>query len=333
MSEKMISIIIPVYNTEKFLEKCIKSIINQDYKNLDIILVDDGSTDTSPTICDEWKKKDSRIQVIHTKNQGVSEARNSGLKIAKGDYISFIDSDDMINKKFYSSMSKIINEKQVDIVMCDFHYIDEVTDKKTKAGIGLTEKLVNKDEIPLLFTEYFIPCPLGYATNKLYKKDIIDGMTFIKDRFIEDMLFNVDVLLKAEKMYIIPDELYCYRETSTSITNTKNREKSIKRFIDFCYSLSYRLTKLKQVMKPEDFSVFLHTFNNYILDLSLGLPKEEKIIAWECFDNNYDLYHSCIKGFKMKIKYFVSRYLKKTFVKWKTLKNSGWKFSVLINSQ
>ena len=103
-----ISIIVPVYNVEKYLEKCIDSILNQSYQNLEIILIDDGSTDNSGSICDEYKKKDQRVQVIHQKNQGQSSARNAGLNIAKGSYIGFVDSDDWIEQNMYEKLYKNI---------------------------------------------------------------------------------------------------------------------------------------------------------------------------------------------------------------------------------
>ena len=111
---KKISIIVPVYQAEKYISKCIESIVNQTYKNLEIILVDDGSTDRSGEICDEYGKKDNRIVVVHNKNKGVSVARNCGLDIATGDYITFVDSDDYIDLQMYSEMMKVVEKYSCD---------------------------------------------------------------------------------------------------------------------------------------------------------------------------------------------------------------------------
>ena len=116
---KKISIIVPVYQAEKYISKCIESIVNQTYKNLEIILIDDGSTDRSGEICDEYGKKDNRIVVVHNKNKGVSVARNCGLDIATGDYITFVDSDDYIDLQMYSEMMKVVEKYSCDVVMCD----------------------------------------------------------------------------------------------------------------------------------------------------------------------------------------------------------------------
>ena len=119
--ENLISVIIPVYNAEKFLNKCLDSVIGQTYKNLEIILVDDGSQDDSGKICDEYAQKDNRIKVIHKENGGDSSARNTGLKMATGKYITTIDSDDWIELNAYEDMLKVLLEKNVDIVRCGFY--------------------------------------------------------------------------------------------------------------------------------------------------------------------------------------------------------------------
>ena len=114
--KKMISVVVPIYNVSKYLPKCIESILHSTYKNLEVILVDDGSTDECPTICDDYAKKDSRIKVIHKKNGGLSDARNKGLDIATGEYISFIDSDDYIDADLYESVIKEFDEN-IDVVV------------------------------------------------------------------------------------------------------------------------------------------------------------------------------------------------------------------------
>ena len=118
MSKPLLSIIVPVYNVEKYIERCIKSILNQSFTNFELILVDDGSPDNCGKICDEYKKKDSRIKVIHKKNGGLSDARNAGLNIATGKYIGFVDSDDIIHPQMYEKLFNCINKYNSDIVQC-----------------------------------------------------------------------------------------------------------------------------------------------------------------------------------------------------------------------
>ena len=118
MEEELISVILPIYNVEKYLEKCLKSVINQTYKNLEIILVDDGSKDNSPQICDEYAVKDKRIVVIHKSNGGLSDARNAGIEIAKGKYIALIDSDDYVEKDYVQFLYQLIKENNAEMSIC-----------------------------------------------------------------------------------------------------------------------------------------------------------------------------------------------------------------------
>ena len=116
--QPLISVIVPIYNVEKYLDRCVGSIINQTYKNLEIILVDDGSPDNCPQMCDDYAKKDSRIKVVHKENGGLSDARNAGMKVATGEYVSFIDSDDYISLDFYETLLETIVDNDSDIVEC-----------------------------------------------------------------------------------------------------------------------------------------------------------------------------------------------------------------------
>lgn len=176
MNNELISVIIPVYKVEKYLDECIQSVINQTYKNLEIILVDDGSPDNCGKICDEYAKKDNRIKVIHKENGGLSSARNAGLDIARGEYISFIDSDDYVSKDFIKNMS--IQMANADLIICGMKNVykeDEKCDEKenvvikneTLTFIEANQKLIKpKNEI------YVTAC------NKLYRRELFDNLRF-----------------------------------------------------------------------------------------------------------------------------------------------------------
>ena len=124
-TQELISIIIPLHNVEKYLNKCIQSVVNQTYENLDIILIDDGSTDRCPQICDEWAEKDLRIRTIHKTYGGVADARNVGLSAANGEYIGFVDSDDYVENTMFEHLYKVLKETNADISICDFQKITE----------------------------------------------------------------------------------------------------------------------------------------------------------------------------------------------------------------
>ena len=162
----MISIIVPVYNVDKYIERCIQSIINQTYKNLEIILIDDGSTDKSGAICDKYSKIDNRINVIHKKNGGLSEARNVGLDIARGDYIGFVDSDDYIHPQMYELLYKNLIGTSADISIIKHIRKEEelglgdINSKKVYSNLEAIENILKKD------SGIFIA-----SCNKLYKKE------------------------------------------------------------------------------------------------------------------------------------------------------------------
>ena len=167
MNDNLISIIVPIYNVEKYLNQCIQSIVKQTYKNLEIILIDDGSTDKSPELCDEWATNDKRIKVIHQKNQGAAMAKNQGLESATGELIAFVDSDDCIKIDMYERLYKLLKEKQCDIVECGYQcFENNITDEKiTKNRLEICN---NEKAI-----EYLIDNSLmkQVVWNKLYRKE------------------------------------------------------------------------------------------------------------------------------------------------------------------
>lgn len=221
--QPLISVVVPVYNVEKYLCRCVDSIINQTYKNLEIILVDDGSPDNCPKICDEYAKKDKRIKVIHKKNGGLSDARNAGIKISKGDYIGFVDSDDFINLEMYTKLYKIITENDADIAICDLKRFHD--EKKVKEQI-------NKNDVTIYTQENFLKkfFKIGsqsieyYADTKLYKRSMIEEEQYPVGLTSEDVLGTYKALLKAKKIVKTTDELYYYRYNEQSITGSFSKK-------------------------------------------------------------------------------------------------------------
>lgn len=179
MEKDLISVIVPVYNVEKYLEKCVQSIINQTYENLEIILVDDGATDNSGKICDEFAKKDSRIKVIHKENGGLSDARNFGLDIATGKYISFIDSDDFVNKRLFEILHKEIIKNDYDIAFCDYFKFFE--------NDNVDEEISNSYKI-LEHTKYSI-LNLYYDIGHKHEKAVVAWGKLYKSKFFKDIRY------------------------------------------------------------------------------------------------------------------------------------------------
>lgn len=218
----MISVIVPVYNSDKYLSDCIDSILNQTYEDFELILVDDGSADNSGKICDIYAIKDARIKVFHKENGGVSYARNIGLKAATGDYIQFIDSDDYIKENFLQILHDSIIKNNSQISVC------KATTVSIK-GFEINSKSKVTKDICLGRDEAanFIFNEMNNALwNKLISKDIIKDICFEENRtFGEDPYFLVQVLNNCSKVSFVPDELYYYRKNDESITSTKFSER------------------------------------------------------------------------------------------------------------
>lgn len=211
-----ISVIIPIYNVGDYLSACLESVLHQSYPDLEIILVDDGSTDACPQICDEYAEKDPRIKVIHQKNGGLSEARNSGLKIATGEFISFVDSDDLLSRDFYQRLIDIILKYDADIAECGFYKFEDEDEFVTK------EFHHRQDSEVLYETEGALEgILLGTLSvvvwNKIYKKEVIFGLNFPVNRINEDEYWTYKVFGKAHKIVKTQDLLYFYRQQSSSI--------------------------------------------------------------------------------------------------------------------
>ena len=168
----MISIIIPIYNVEKYLSKCIESLVGQTYKDIEIILINDGSPDHCLSICEQYSKKDNRIIVIDQENKGVSAARNAGLKMAKGEYIGFVDPDDWIAVDMYEGLHSVIKQSDVDMVICGYEYYSEdgALDEKRKYPIRENE-IINQKEVMNRFFD--MPPTIRHGVvNKLFKKEL-----------------------------------------------------------------------------------------------------------------------------------------------------------------
>lgn len=212
--DSLISVIVPIYNVEKYLDRCVDSIINQTYKNLEIILVDDGSPDNCPQMCDDYAKIDNRIKVVHKENGGLSDARNVGMKVATGEYVSFIDSDDYISLDFYETLLETIVDNDSDIVECGVvkfyednnfdEYSDDlkVTNYDTLDGL---EGLINENPFK------------QHVWNKLYKSNIALDISYAVGKLNEDEFWTYQIFGKAKKVTRINKTMYYYFQRGSSI--------------------------------------------------------------------------------------------------------------------
>lgn len=209
----MISIIVPIYKVEQYIRSCIESLICQTYENLEIILVDDGSPDNSGQICDEYAKKDSRIKVIHKENGGLSDARNVGLSLAKGEYIGFVDSDDRIHPEMYEELMKSMEKYHSDISMCG--YYKEFEDGMLLPFIFKEMEIEKREAMIKLLEDVEIR---NFVWNKLYKRQVLENIQFPEREEFEDILTLYKIFLKAQKVSNVEKALYYYRIRENSIT-------------------------------------------------------------------------------------------------------------------
>lgn len=210
----MISVIVPIYNVEKYLARCVDSIVNQTYKNLEIILVDDGSPDRCPQMCDDYAEKDSRIKVVHKKNGGLSDARNEGMAVATGEYISFIDSDDYVSDDFFECLLDVMNKENSDIAECSVvkFYEDNRFDEFSD---DLSVKTYDtQDAMSALIAEN----PFHqHVWNKLYKTELVKDIPYAVGKLNEDEFWTYRVFGRANKVARINKTMYYYFQRSSSI--------------------------------------------------------------------------------------------------------------------
>lgn len=217
---KKISVIVPVYNAEKYLEKCLDSLVNQTLKDIEIIVVNDGSTDGSEKILSKYKNK---IKIIHQKNSGVASARNNGMSVARGEYIAFVDSDDWVDKDMFLKLYQKAKANDMDVVECNFKYVFNNYEKN--GVIDLKNDINNYDNIKKYFVNMF---PVIW--NKIYKKDILKNITFKDGVWAEDVEFLYRILPNIKTIGIISDKLYYYYQREMS--ESRHFDKRIYNYID-----------------------------------------------------------------------------------------------------
>lgn len=253
--DELISVVVPVYNVEKYIEKCIKSIIAQTYKNLEIIVVNDGTKDNSIGVIKKYIDQDNRIKVINQENAGLSEARNTGIKNACGKYIVFVDSDDYIDESMIEKMYRRLKKDNSQLVVCNILRVDdEYNELGFRENYYGEKEIFNNDEAirALLLNKIN-----GYAWNKLYDINLFKDIRYIKGRLFEDIFTTFDVVLKAEKVSMLKDKLYCYVRRGNSITQDMKKNS----IIDLNYRVEYvrnKIDKNKYLTEYSRFAFFVY---------------------------------------------------------------------------
>ena len=312
MGKKLVSVIIPVYKAEKYLKRCIDSVCNQSYSNLEIILIDDGSPDRCGIICDEYAKKDNRIKVLHIQNNGVSNARNQGMKIMTGDYVQFVDSDDYLKEDMTETLVNSLEHHHSDLVICGFCNVNrsgEVEEyPKEKQGVYEIQKFaIGMLKEPQAYS-------YGVLWNKLFKADVIRNhkLEFIQNiTFGEDFIFNLSYMEKIKTVYVLQKSMYYYlRYNDNSLMyEMAKKQNTIE---DFVQASDKRILIFKYYKKfCENIGIYTQNknrINDYLFQfdvtakiglLTRKMSIKEKKQAWSYLTQNKE-----IKNCKKNITFF-----------------------------
>lgn len=278
---KLISVIIPIYKVEEYLDKCVFSVVNQTYSNLEIILVDDGSPDNCPQMCDGWASRDNRIKVIHKANGGLSDARNAGIQIAKGDFIAFVDSDDWIAPNMYQMMIEAIEKENADICACgiivSYPESENVLSIPAVAGDSkmILELIYNDTQYPVA------------AWNKLYRCECWENFRFPIGKICEDAFTTYLLVDHAKKIVQISAPLYYYRIRSNSIMTSEFSHKRMDEEEAWRYNYEY--------MKIHYPSIASKAFGFYLQKVNIlihTIPVKER----EIYKKEYEYLRDILKG-------------------------------------
>lgn len=308
---ELVSVIIPAYNMEDYLERCVVALQNQSYSNIEIIIVDDGSTDRTPRICDELAQNDHRILVQHQENSGLACARKSGLNITGGSYIAFVDADDYVDENYIELLYVAAESNQADLVVCSY-YEDETPVCWQEKELGL----INRNKaLDLLSTfSHGDNIKLVVMWNKLYRRSLFDKIEFTKARIHEDEFMAHWVLGEAEKTVLLPDALYhyCQREGSLSQSQTNRYKKRYQALRAFEERLEYYQKKSTPELSKQMLNTCLKLINYEYTQMRACYALSGKFLEKVAFRISYKhvWIGICLKNrrsfsLKRKIKYMI----------------------------
>ena len=263
-SYPLISIIVPIYNTEKYLDQCVQSILTQTYTNLEVILVDDGSTDNSPEMCDEYARRDSRVRVIHQKNAGQALAHNAGLEAAHGELIAFVDSDDFILPEMYEKLYSLMITHDADVSLGELEPVDEdgniIINPDSRMKM-ISEVLTNEQAIDRLLTNE----RYGFLWNRLHKAEIFKDIRFPAGNRHDDTASAHRIFWASRRTAVTDEAFYMYRRRANSVMGKIRHSKfNLKRVQDLAYIYNDRQHFFLEIGRPEWAEIALRNYVNIV---------------------------------------------------------------------
>lgn len=304
----LVSIIVPVYNVEKYVKKCLASLVNQTYKNIEIIVVNDGSTDCSRAICDKFYQLDSRIKMVDKINGGLSDARNAGIEVCNGEYIFFLDSDDYISEETIERMLEVAIENDADIVECDAVYVFESDTYLFEKNVGKA-RIFNHDEALFFCLNYDFRIMVW---NKLYKKELIVNKMFPKGKYHEDEYTTPYIVDKVQKYCKIDNVFYAYVVRENSIMTQSFSDKRL----DIIEAFELRMEFFNQKYNNKYKTLMLYHYYVRLINLLINMGKEHYRYN-EVYKRKNEVYDEIIKSsipFNKKIKAVLYGLFPKTMI-------------------
>lgn len=298
-NEPIVSIIIPVYKVELYLRQCLDSVINQTYKKIEICIVDDGSPDKCPVICDEYAQKDHRIKVTHKTNGGLSDARNIGIEMATGDYLCFVDSDDIIDRKMIEIiMEPLITDKSLELSTCQSK---NFTDGENISNVQTISHHTIVDFLTFLTKDLWV-----ISCGKIYKKELFRHIRFPYGRLHEDEFTTFKLCHLAKRIAYNKTALYFYRQRTGSITSSVNK----KRLTDIHDALKEQVNYFKNINEPELYSIFMLTNAvSYSKQLKHRIQCDGSESLFKIWKSELISYSTQQLTFMQKIKYSIAVYM------------------------
>lgn len=277
--DELISVIVPIYNGEKYLPACVESLLNQTYQAMEIILVNDGSKDSSGEICDGYAERDSRVRVIHQPNQGVSAARNAGLDLAAGKYVAFVDADDYVLPDYLERLHEDLINHDADFVACDYQEIKSADGPKTgipsvSASREIEDKTAYFEDMVAIRENYW-----SIIWAKLYRRELIGDTRFCRDlKYGEDHIFFYDLMCKGPRGYLNAYQGYCYVRNESSVTVLRNASNVLRceNEMNMCRYKLQNLPADVQQLKGGFRELYGHSIHNMARALALSGTAEER---------------------------------------------------------
>ena len=279
--EELVSIVIPIYNVEQYLEECIKSVIMQTYTTLQIILVDDGSTDNSGEIADNFVKEDKRIQVIHKKNGGLSDARNYGIELATGKYITFIDSDDYVENTYIEKLYNAIKKNNTKVSQCNISKVNNQNEVIEEIGYNVNEVKNTKKMLKEIYSQHWIENTVVW--NKMYLTELFKDIRYPIGKIHEDEFITYKILYNVKEIALVNEHLYNYRENVNSIT----RRKFTLSKLDILEAFEERLEFFKKNNEQQLHELTLIEYAKILIDYYIKCNEDLKLFGKQELLNKY----------------------------------------------